>query len=150
MANTFTHLQYHAVWSTKDRMPIISEEIEENVWRILAATASTHDMHIKRAGGIENHVHVLVEIPKTMSVSEAMKRLKGGSSTAINEAGLIKAKFGWQDGYAAFTVSPSKEQEGVRYISNQREHHKAQSFEDEFVAFLEGHGVAYDPRYLFG
>ena len=121
-----------------------------NVWRILAATATKHEMHIRRAGGIENHVHVLVELPKTMTVSEALKRLKGGSSTAINNAGLIKSKFGWQDGYAAFTVSPSKVSQVTKYISNQREHHKTQTFEEEFEIFLKKHGVAYDPKYLFG
>ena len=150
MANTYTELNYHCIWSTKDRMPVIRTEIEENVWRLLAATASKHEMHIRRAGGIENHVHVLVQIPKTMNLSEAMKRLKGGSSNAINDAGLIKTKFGWQDGYGAFTVSNSKLSDVCRYISNQREHHNTQTFEDEFVAFLEKHGVKYDAQYLFG
>ena len=88
MANTFTELQYHAIWSTKNRATMIGPDIEEKIWRILAATALTHGMKVKQAGGIENHVHVLLEIPKTLSVSEAMKRLKGGSSNAINEAGL--------------------------------------------------------------
>ena len=150
MANTYTELHYHCIWSTKDRMPVIRAEIEENVWRLLAATASKHEMHIKRAGGIENHVHVLVQIPKTMSVSEAMKRLKGGSSNAIHDADLMKSKFSWQDGYGAFTVSSSKLSDVIRYISNQREHHKTQTFEEEFVAFLEKHGVEYDPQFLFG
>jgi putative transposase len=150
MANTYTELQYHCIWSTKHRELLIRQEIEENVWRILASTAETHNMHVKRAGGIENHVHVLVEIPATLSVSEAMKRLKGGSSNAINKARLTGSmRFGWQDGYAAYSVSTSKIPDVVGYIANQREHHRNQTFEEEFVVFLERHGVDYDPRYLW-
>lgn len=149
MANTYTELNYHCIWSTKGRAPLIQPEIEDNIWRLLAATASKHDMHIKRAGGIENHVHVLVEVPKSMSVSEAMKRLKGGSSNAINEAELMVEKFSWQDGYGAFTVSSSKLKDVTQYIRNQREHHQTQSFEDEYLAFLNKHEVEYDLRYVF-
>jgi putative transposase len=150
MANTFTELQYHCIWSTKHREPLIREQAEKSVWAILAETANRHGMHVKRAGGIENHVHVLVSIPKTLSVSEAMKRLKGGSSNAINKDGLLGAgPFGWQDGYAAYTVSPSKVPDVIQYIANQREHHRKQTFEDEFVAFLKRHGVGYDPKYLW-
>jgi len=150
MAGTFTELQYHCIWSTKNREPIIRPEIEKRVWSILAVTATNHGMHITRAGGIENHVHVLVSIPKTMSVSEAMKQLKGGSSNAINQADLFGgAKFAWQQGYGAFTVSTSNVPGVIEYIANQREHHERISFEDEFVMFLEKHKVEYEPKYLW-
>ena len=151
MASTLTELLYHAIWSTKNREPIIRREIEESVWRILAGTAERNRMHIIRAGGIENHVHVLLHIPKALTVSEAMQRLKGGSSKFINDEQLVGANrsFAWQDGYAAFTVSPSNVPSVVRYISSQREHHRKKSFEEELVEFLDRHGVAYDPRYLW-
>ncbi len=64
-------------------------------------------MHARRVGGIENHIHALVDIPRTLTVSEAIKRLKGGSSHAINQLGLLKTHFAWQDGYSAFIVSSS-------------------------------------------
>ena len=135
MANTFTELQYHCIWSTKRRESLIREQAEKSVWAILAETDNRHSMHVKRAGGIENHVQVLVSIPKTLSVSEAMKRLKGGSSNAINKDGLLGAgPFGWQDGYAAYTVSPSMVPDVVRYIANQHEHHlyRTEAREDYF------------------
>ena len=80
-----------------------------------------------------------------------MQRLKGGSSKYINDEHLLGAdrSFGWQDGYAAFTVSPSNVPSVVSYIDGQREHHRSRSFEEEFVAFLDRHGVTYDPRYLW-
>jgi REP element-mobilizing transposase RayT len=150
MSSTHTELLYHCIWSTKQRTNLIRPEIENNVWRILASTAEHGGMHVIRAGGIDNHVHVLLRIPKTLAVSEAMKRLKGGSSKYINEQNLIPGqRFGWQDGYSAFTVSPSGVPAVVQYIANQREHHRTRTFEDELVEFLKRHGVQYDPKYLW-
>ena len=107
-------------------------------------------MHIRRAGGIENHVHVLIDLPKTLSVSEAIKQLKGGASHAINQEGLMPAgRFAWQDGYAAFTVSLSNAAQVATYIANQREHHRHRTFEEELVTLLEKHGVEYDLNYLW-
>ena len=150
MANTYTELQYHCIFSTKHRQPLIRAEIEERVWAILAATAKTHGMVARRVGGIENHVHLLLDIPKTLSVSEALKRIKGGSSSAIKQSGLTDPKaFSWQDGYAAFTVSASASPDVISYIAGQRQHHAKRTFEEEYVAFLEKHRVEYDPRFLF-
>ncbi|MEM9481213.1 MAG: IS200/IS605 family transposase [Verrucomicrobiota bacterium] len=150
MANTFTELHYHCVFSTKNRENFIQKDIEKNVWAILAKTASSHGMHAVRIGGIENHVHVLLDIPKTLAVSEAMKRLKGGSSVAINESGISTRPFKWQDGYAAFTVSASAKPDVVEYIARQREHHRTRTFEEEYIVLLEKHGIGYDPKYLWG
>ena len=86
-----------------------------------------------------------------MSVSEAMQRLKGGSSKAINNEELLgpKLRFAWQDGYGAFTASKSNVTAIGRYILNQREHHRERTFEDEFLEFLERHEINYDPEYLW-
>jgi putative transposase len=107
-------------------------------------------MFVKKANGIENHIHVLIEIPKTLSVSEAMKRLKGGSSNAIQQSGLINKEFAWQKiGYAAFTVSKSAVPDVSRYISDQRDHHRTKTFEEEIIALLEKHEIDFDPKYVF-
>ncbi len=150
MATTLTHLQYHCIWSTKNRELLIRPDIEESIWNILSATDLRHEMKINRVGGIENHVHVLIEISKTVSVSEAMKQLKGGSSNDINGDALFGgAHFAWQEGYAAFTVSRSQSGAVAKYIAGQREHHRKQTFEDELVAILERHSVEYDSKYLW-
>ena len=80
MANTFTQLRYHCIWSTKNREPMIRPDIEERVWAIIAATGNRHELKVIKVGGIQIHLHALVDIPKTISVSEAVKQLKGGSS----------------------------------------------------------------------
>lgn len=149
MANTFTQLRYHCIWSTKNREPIIRQEIEERAWAIIASTGTRHGMNVLKVGGFDNHVHALLDIPKTISVSEAMKRLKAGSSNGINKANIVNGHFGWQDGYGAYTVSASAIPDVVSYISNQREHHRTMRFEEEFVKLLEKHEVEYDSKYLW-
>ena len=149
MANTFTQLRYHCIWSTKNREPLIREKIERRIWAIVASTGAHHGMNVVKVGGTENHVHALIDVPKTLAVSEAMKRLKGGSSNGINKAGIINGHFGWQDGYGAFTVSASAMTEVVGYIANQSEHHRDMTFEEEYVKFLEKHEVEYDAKYLW-
>ena len=129
---------------------LITQDIEKSIWAIIAKTASTHGMHARQVGGIENHIHALLDIPKNIAVSDALKRLKGGSSKAINQTGITKGRFAWQDGYAAFTVGASSIPDVIRYIANQWQHHNKKTFEEEYVAFLEKHGVNYDPRYLWG
>ena len=149
MANTFTQLRYHCIWSTKNREPMIRPDIEERIWAIIAETGSRHGINVVKVGGIENHVHALIDIPKTLSVSESMKGLKGGSSNGINKAGIINGHLCWQDGYGAFTVSASSVADVLGYITNQREHHRTMTFEEEYVKFLEKHGVEYDAKYLW-
>ena len=149
MANTFTQLRYHCIWSTKNREPMIRPDIEERIWAIIAETGSRHGINVVKVGGIENHVHALIDIPKTLSVSESMKGLKGGSSNGINKAGIINGHFSWQDGYGAFTLSASSVADVLGYITNQREHHRTMTFEEEYVKFLEKHGVEYDAKYLW-
>lgn len=155
MANTFTHLNYHFIWSTKNREPIIHQSIETRIWGLIGSMGANEEKPTKslipiRVGGIEDHVHVAVSIPKTVSVSQAAQILKGGSSTIINRENLTDGHFAWQDGYAAYTVSRSQLDTLKQYIDNQREHHKTISFEDEYRALLEKHGIDYDEKYLFG
>ena len=150
MANTFTQLRYHCVFSTKDRTPLIVSKIEKQVWAIVAETANRRGMNALRVGGIENHIHILLDIPKTLAVAEALKQLKGGSSHALNTAGLIPGRFAWQDGYSAFTVIASSIPDVVEYVAKQREHHRRRTFEDESAALLEKSGVEYNERYLLG
>jgi len=87
-----------------------------------------------------------------MSISDAMKRLKGGSSKYVNEQNILGGgqKFGWQDGYGAFTVSKSSVPDVVKYIATQREHHRTRTFKEEFVAFLKRHEIDFDPERLWG
>lgn len=99
-------------------------------------------------GGTENHVHILLSLPATMPLAKALQLIKGASSHWMNET---HAKdFAWQEGYGAFTVGISQKADMISYIQSQAEHHRKRSFEEEFVAFLQRHGVDYDPQYVWG
>ncbi len=96
---------------------------------------------------IANHVHLLLALPASCTLSSAVQRLKANSSRWMNEQGVL---FAWQEGYGAFSVSPSQLERVKEYIHNQPEHHKRPNFEEEFLAFLRKSGVEYDPHQVFG
>jgi REP element-mobilizing transposase RayT len=150
MANTFTSLHYHFVFSTKNRERWISPEIEQRIWKYLGGIARQNQMKALQIGGVDDHVHLVVGMPPTLTVSRALQLLKGGSSRWIHETFPALAGFEWQDGYAAFTVSKSQLPDVVEYAAHQREHHRVRTFQDEYRALLEKHGIEFDERYVWG
>jgi putative transposase len=149
MANTFTSLHYHLIFSTKHREPWITRDHEERLWAYLAGIARQHELKPLLVGGMEDHIHILLGMPPTVTVSEALKRIKGGSSGWVKENLPGCRGFGWQDGYAAFAVSKSQVVEVEDYIRQQREHHRFRTFQEEYRAFLDRHEIAYDERCLW-
>ena len=141
MPSTYSALHVHAVFSTKDRAPWITEEIEDRLWKYMAAVALKHRMKPIRIGGIEDHIHVLVGIPATMAVSRAVQLLKGASSRWVHQTFPAMTYFAWQDGYGAFSVSQSALPSVAAYIARQREHHAKQSYESELRTLLAKHGL---------
>lgn len=150
MANTFSQLFYHFVFSTKNRENFISQSIETRVWAYLGGIARKHNLTALQIGGIENHIHTLIIATPPVSPSKIAQWLKGDSSKWIHEEFAELTSFAWQDGYGVFTVSKSSVPKVVEYIKNQRKHHLNQSFEDEFIELLELHEIDYDVQYLFG
>jgi REP-associated tyrosine transposase len=149
MANTYTSLHYHIVFSTKHRERWITPDIEQRFWAYLGGIARENKMKPLQIGGIEDHVHVLLGAPPTIAPSKIAQLIKGGSSAWIHTEFPNLRKFAWQDGYGAFTVSKHDIPEVTAYIQNQREHHRTRSFQEEFVALLVRHGVDYEEKYLW-
>ncbi|MEW6207389.1 MAG: IS200/IS605 family transposase [Acidobacteriota bacterium] len=150
MANTYTSIHYHVVFSTKNRVRHISQEIEQRVWAYIGGIARAHKMTALQVGGIEDHLHALVTAPPTLSLSQVAQFLKGDSSKWIHAEFPALRGFAWQDGYGAFSVSKSNLAEVVRYIQNQREHHRKRTFQEEYLELLKRHGIEYDERFLWG
>ncbi|HEY7913877.1 MAG TPA: IS200/IS605 family transposase [Blastocatellia bacterium] len=150
MANTYTSFHYHIIFSTKNREKHISREIEQRVWAYIGGVARAHKMTALQVGGVEDHIHVLVTAPATISPSQIAQFLKGDSSKWIHEQLPAMHSFGWQDGYGGFTVSKSNLPEVVRYIQGQREHHRKKTFQEEYREFLDRHGIQYDERFMWG
>ena len=150
MANTYTSLYYHIVFSTKFRFPWLTLEIEQRVWAAIADVAREHKMTPIEIGGVEDHIHGLVMAPPTVAPFELAKWLKGESSLWIHQELPWLHRFSWQDGYAAFTVSKSKVPDVIRYIKNQRELHRTRTFQVEYLDLLRLNDIEYDERYLWG
>jgi putative transposase len=146
MAHTYNANFVHCVFSTKDRRDTIPAELHEQLWAYLLGIANNLKIKLLAAGGTANHVHVLISLPSTMAVAEAVQKLKANSSRWLGERGVA---FQWQDGYGAFSVSPSLLEVVKTYVRNQEEHHRKRSFEEEFRALLDKSGVAYDAERLF-
>ena len=150
MANTYTCLHYHIIFSTKDREPWLRKDAQPRVWSYLGGIARENHINPLCIGGMEDHLHMLLGLPPNLSVSDAVKRVKGGSSLWVKETFPGCLSFAWQDGYGAFAVSKSLLTEVDAYIRGQAEHHRFRTFREEYCAFLDKHGISYDERYLLG
>ena len=148
MSHTYVSELVHCVFSTKNRRKLIRPEIQPDLWAFLGGIARKNGFKALTVGGIEDHVHILLSLPATIALAKAVQLIKGASSRWINETHTHE--FEWQEGYGAFSVGISQKEHTIRYIQSQAEHHRKQSFEEEFAAFLKKHQVEYDPKYVFG
>ena len=148
MAHTHSKLIYHCIFSTKKRRPLLRESVLPRLCDYLGGVLRNHDGHLLSSGGTEDHVHLLVELNAATPIAEAMRVVKAVSSKWLHETYPELRDFGWQTGYAAFSVSMSGVEEVIRYVSNQKDHHRNRTFDEEYIAFLRRHGVAYDERFV--
>ncbi len=147
MASTYLSLHYHLVFSTKNREPLIATEWRTRLHEYLGGTARGLAAYPEGIGGTADHVHLLIGLKATHCLADFMRELKKGSSSWVHQkVGL--GGFGWQEGYAAFTVSATARAAAQHYIANQQEHHRVRSFREELVEMLNKAGIEYDPRYL--
>lgn len=149
MATTFANLLYHVVFSTKDRLPLIRDEIRESLYEYMGGIIRGEGGILLEIGGMPDHVHLLVKLKTDATVALMVQKLKGKSSKWQNER-LVQERFAWQSGYGIFSVSASLVERVRRYIRSQEEHHRRVSFKDELIALLKRNGIPYDERYLLG
>ena len=147
MPQTLTNLLIHVVFSTKGREPLITPELLPRLHRQLGALIRNDGSVALGIGGTEDHVHVLLRLPPKIALSDLLRNVKALSSRWARETS--GRAFAWQAGYGAFSVSESVAPEVLRYIADQREHHRTVSFQDEFRAFLRRHNMEFDERYVW-
>jgi putative transposase len=147
MAHSYVSSVFHIVFSTKERMQLIRSDLQPRLWNYLGAIARKHRVRVLAVGGTDNHVHILVVLPAEAQLSEAVRTLKCNSSRWLRET---KPLFSWQEGYGAFSVSPSQLDRVKAYIANQAEHHRRRSFEDEFLAMLQAANIHFQKDQVFG
>jgi putative transposase len=150
MAQSLARLWTHLIFSTKNRFRFLSDKtIRTDLHAYLAKMLREQDCETLTVNGVEDHVHALFALSRTHSIASVVKEIKRTSSGFAKEMSLTLAKFQWQGGYGAFSVSHSNLEEVIRYIENQEEHHKRVTFQDEYRAFLKAYGIAYDERYVW-
>ena len=139
----------HVIFSTKYRRRVLVDPWRDDLFAYIGGTVKDHKATLLKSGGIEDHVHLLLRVHPEFAISKTIQLLKANSSKWMNEQRKTKLQFAWQRGYGAFSVSQSMAETVKRYITRQREHHAAQSFEDEYLALLHKHKIEFDPIHVF-
>ena len=140
---------YHCVFSTKERRPLIPPPLRERLWPFMGGIARQHGMKAIEIGGVQDHVHLLLSLPSTLSISKALQLIKGGSSKWVHDTFPEHRLFNWQIKYGAFGVSVSLLDKTIAYIKSQERHHLKMTFQEEFLVLLKKHRVKCDERYLW-
>ena len=144
MAHTYASNFIHCIFSTKDRHSLIPAARTTELYAYLGGIARGEGLSLVAAGGTANHIHLLFVLPASYALANAVQKLKGSSSRWMGK------DFSWQEGYGAFSVSPSQVAAVKKYLQKQEEHHRTRNFEQEFIALLRNCGIEYDSRYIFG
>ena len=148
MAQSLAKIYIHVIFHTKEDGPTIGQEHIKRMHQYVGKLVNTTGCQVLCVGGTENHVHALVMFSKTETVAHLIEEMKRNSSRWIKTLTPVYEKFAWQGGYAAFSVSQSQVDNVVRYINNQEEHHKKQSFREEYIEFLKLYHIDYDEKYV--
>jgi len=149
MPQSLSRLHIHLIFSTKYREPLINDPVRNDLHAYMASVLKNLGCVPGLINSVEDHVHILLELARTVSVSQTVEEVKKSSSKWIKTQGNEFAGFAWQAGYGAFAVSESNVPSVREYVAEQREHHQCKSFQEEYRAFLERHGVPFDERYVW-
>jgi REP element-mobilizing transposase RayT len=148
MAGTFSRLLYHVVFSTKSRARFIEPTLRTELYPYMEGIIRRQGGWLLSLGGMPDHVHILLRLKPDCAISELVRHVKGGSSKWVHEQAGLCPEFAWQSGYAAFSVSESKEGTVRSYIGRQEAHHRRTTFEDEIFSLLRKHGIEFDPAHV--
>ncbi len=144
MPHSFNKIWIHAIWATKERYPLIQPAIEKKIHGYMSDQFIESGCPVRVINGMPDHVHCLYLLNPQKSNAEIIKQVKGSTSHWINEQDLIKEKFSWQTGYAAYSVSESVLEKLFQYIVNQKQHHQKTTFNKEYDEFIKLHGLQKD------
>jgi putative transposase len=139
----------HIIFSTKERYPYIDKTIAPDLYKYMATTIRNLGCECPLIGGVADHVHLAVRLSRTIAIATLLDDVKASTSKWMKSQSPTLTAFAWQRGYGVFSVGPTDQDKLLAYINNQEEHHKAQSFQDEYRAFLKKYRVAYDEKYVW-
>lgn len=149
MSQTLVMHLLHLVFSTKNRVDLITPELELRLYPYMTGIVRNCDSKLIAINGTPNHLHVLVSLSKKWSLAAFMEQLKKDSSKWIKTQGAEFQDFYWQEGYGAFSIGELQVEKTRGYIAKQKTHHHRMTFQEEYIKFLERNKVPYDERYIW-
>ena len=149
MSHTYASVMIHGVFSTKRRQTLLRREIIPELARVVGGILRDRGGKLLAFNGTGDHVHLLAVLHPSHALADQFRDVKAISSRWIHERFPDLSGFAWQSGYGAFSVSKSAAEEVSAYVARKEEHHRTGTFEEEFTALLERHGIEYDPKYVF-
>ena len=141
MPHSLTKIWIHAIWATKERVPLLHQRVEQKVYHFMSNELRELGCPVRIVNGMPDHVHCLFLLSRERSIADVIKQIKGSSSHHINQTDIISQKFAWQTGYAAYSVSESAVEKVFQYIKKQKEHHRKKSSLLEYEEFLKLYGL---------
>ena len=149
MPQSLAKIYLHTIFSTKNREPVLANDWRDDLFRVLGGTTNNLGCQSIIVGGVSDHVHLLFSLGRTISLADAIGKIKSTSSAWVNQTRVMTPAFHWQAGYGAFSVSQSRIETVRNYILRQPEHHAIQSFQDEFRQWLHEYKTEWDERYVW-
>jgi len=149
MANTYTQINIHAVFSVYRRENLLTHNFRQDLFKYISGILRKNMQFPLAVNGYLDHVHVFFELHPSTALSDVLQIVKSNSSKWINKNKFVKGKFEWQIGYGAFSYSRSQRNNVIQYIVKQEEHHKKKTFRDEYLALLRKFGIPFEGKYVF-
>ena len=141
MSHSYNKIWIHAIWSTKDRLPLIHSKVENKIYQYISEQLREQGCPVRIINGMPDHIHCLFLLNPQKSIADVIKQIKGSSSHFVNQNNIIPEKFAWQTGYAAYSVSETAVDKVFEYIKNQKQHHQKKTFQQEYDEFLKLYGL---------
>ena len=149
MANTYTQIYIQTVFAVENRMSLIRISWREELHKYITGIVQNNKHKLIAINSMTNHIHIFIGMKPIQSIADLLQDIKQSSSKWINNQRFVAGRFSWQSGYGAFSYSHSQIDSVVKYIQNQQQHHKKKSFQQEYIEFLEKHGISYNQKYIF-
>ncbi|MBK7038637.1 MAG: IS200/IS605 family transposase [Chitinophagales bacterium] len=149
MAGTFSQIYIQTIFAVQHRNALISSDWEEELYKYITGIVQEKKQKMIAINGMPDHIHLLIGMKPSCCLSDLIREIKKSSNDFIKDKKFSKYKFQWQEGYGAFSYSHSSLDTVIKYILNQKEHHKKITFKDEYIGFLNKYKIEHKPEYLF-
>src|SRR5665648_11088 len=149
MPGTFSQIYIHIVFAVKNRDSLIHSSWEERLYQYITGVVQNKGQKMLAINGVNNHIHFMIGMKPSCCLSDLVREVKKSSNEWIKENRLNKYRFNWQEGFGAFSYSHSQLDQVIKYVMNQKEHHKKKGFREEYLDLLKKFEIEYDEKYLF-